>query len=52
MRTAAASRRHVGPKQKKILFYKDFKVPHGCDTRSPYEAERFHLRIRRWSVER
>ena len=50
--SAARSRRHAGPERQKILLPEDFMVPRSCDTRFHYEAEMFHLRMRRWSVER
>src|SRR5437667_89594 len=50
--SAARSRHHAGPERQKILLPEDFMVPRSCDTRFHYEAEMFHLRMRRWSVER
>src|SRR3989449_4455729 len=51
-RSAARSRHPVGPERQKILLPEVFMVPRSCDTRFNYEAEMFHLRMRRWSVER
>src|SRR5207253_10896817 len=46
--SAARSRHHAGPERQKILLPEDFMVPCSCDTRFHYEAETFHLRMRRW----
>src|SRR2546428_6917577 len=43
------NRGQSGPK---ILLPEGFMLPRSCDTRFNYEAEMFHLRMRRWSVER
>src|SRR5437867_13069719 len=50
--SAARSRHHARPERQKILLPEDFMLPRSCDTRFNYEAEMFHLRMRRWSVER
>ena len=41
-----------GQSVRKFYWPEDFMVPRSCDTRFHYEAEMFHLRMRRWSVER
>ena len=50
--SAARSRHHAGPERQKILLPEGFMLPRSCDTRFHYEAEMFHLLMRRWSVER
>src|SRR6266568_2380941 len=45
--SAARSRHHARPERQKILLPEDFMLPRSCDTRFNYEAEMFHLRMRR-----
>src|SRR5439155_1880881 len=49
---AARPRHCCGLGRQKILLPEGFTLPRSCDTRCHYEAEMFHLRMRRWSVER